>query len=50
MEPRTRGRTFDAQAKGYDWNVTIPKGLPGSVRVANPLDRLIGANINATHR
>jgi hypothetical protein len=44
----TRGRTFDAQAKGYDWNVTIPKGLPGSVRTVNPMDRLIGANINMT--
>ncbi len=45
---QVRGRTFDAQAKGYDWNVTIPQGLPGTVRVVNPLDRLVGASINAT--
>ena len=45
---QVRGRTFDAQTKGYDWNVTIPKGLPGSVRTVNPLDKLVGANINAT--
>ena len=35
--------------KGYDWNVTIPKGLPGSVRTVNPQDRLVGASINATN-
>jgi len=45
---QVRGRTFDAQTKGYDWNVTIPKALPGSVRTVNPLDKLVGANINAT--
>jgi hypothetical protein len=45
---QVRGKTFDAQAKGYDWNVTIPKSLPGSVRIVSPLDRLVGASINAT--
>jgi hypothetical protein len=45
---QVRGKSFDAQIKGYDWNVTIPKGLPGTVRTVNPDDRLVGANINAT--
>jgi len=45
---QVRGRTFDAQTKGYDWNATIPKGLPGSVRTVNPLDKLVGASINST--
>ena len=46
---QVRGKTFDAQTKGYDWNVSIPTGLPGSVRIANPEDRLVGASINSTH-
>ena len=46
---QVRGKTFDAQVKGYDWNVTIPKGLPGSIRTVNPGDRLLGASINATN-
>ena len=33
----------------YDWNVSIPKGLPGSVRTVYPQDRLVGASINATN-
>jgi outer membrane protein assembly factor BamB len=45
---QVRGKSFDAQAKGYDWNVSIPKGLPGSVRTVNPGDRLVGASINST--
>jgi hypothetical protein len=46
---QVRGKTFDAQTKGYDWNVTIQKALPGSVRIVNPLDRIVGASINATN-
>ena len=46
---QVRGKTFDAQVKGYDWNVSIPKALPGSVRTVNPEDRLVGASINSTH-
>lgn len=46
---QARGKTYDATARGYDWNVTIPKGLPGSVRTITPEDRIIGASINATH-
>lgn len=45
---QVRGQTFNAQTKGYDWNVTIPKGLPGSVRAVNPLDKVVGSSINAT--
>lgn len=45
---QVRGKSFDAQVKGWDWNVTIPKGLPGSVRTVNVGDRLLGASVNAT--
>jgi len=45
---QVRGKTFDAQINGYDWNVSIPTGLPGSVRTVNPEDRLVGASINAS--
>ncbi|HEX9261313.1 MAG TPA: PQQ-binding-like beta-propeller repeat protein, partial [Candidatus Bathyarchaeia archaeon] len=43
---QVRGKEFNATLKGYDWNVTIPTGLPGSVRTAKPLDRVIGAAIS----
>jgi outer membrane protein assembly factor BamB len=33
---------------GYVWNVTIPKGLPGSVRRVFAQDRIIGASISTT--
>lgn len=33
-------------SNGYDWNVTIPAGLPGSVRTVKPTDKLIGAAIS----
>ncbi len=46
---QSRGKTFDATQRGYDWNVSIPTRLPGSVRVVNPEDRLVGASINSTH-
>jgi outer membrane protein assembly factor BamB len=39
-----RGRTIDATA-GYDWNMTIPTGLPGSVQAAFFGDRVIGASV-----
>ncbi|MGD0451934.1 MAG: hypothetical protein ABSA79_12895 [Candidatus Bathyarchaeia archaeon] len=42
------GKSFNAQTKGYDWNVTIPKGLPGSVETVTPEDRVIGASITST--
>jgi hypothetical protein len=38
---------FDAN-KGFDLNVSIPTGLPGSVRTIAPLDRVIGAEITTT--
>lgn len=43
---QVRGKQFNASLNGYDWNVTIPKGLPGTVQTVNPLDRLIGASIS----
>jgi outer membrane protein assembly factor BamB len=47
---QVRGKTFNASlTNAYDWNVTIPKGLPGSVRTVYPQDRLVGASINATN-
>jgi hypothetical protein len=45
---QVRGKTFAAQPNGYDWNVTIPQGLPGSVRTVNPLDRIVGASVSMT--
>ena len=45
---QVRGQQINATTKGYDWNVTIPTGLPGSVRTVTPLDRVIGAEITAT--
>ena len=42
------GKTINAQTKGYDWNVTIPKGLPGSIQTVTPEDRVIGASISQT--
>jgi outer membrane protein assembly factor BamB len=41
------GKTYDAQ-QGFEWNKTIPLGLPGSVRVAFYNDRLIGSHNNQT--
>jgi hypothetical protein len=36
-------------AQAWAWNITIPKGLPGSVRAINWTDgRVVGASINAT--
>lgn len=39
------GESINAQAKGFDVNVTVPTGLTGSVRLANPLDRIVGADV-----
>ena len=39
-----------ATTVGIDWNVTIPKGLPGSANGYNPGDRIIGGYINSTGR
>ncbi len=33
---------------GYTWNVTIPKGLPGSVQQVVALDRIVGGAANTT--
>ena len=38
------GTTFDASL-GYEWNETIPTGLPGTARVFLLDDRIIGTNI-----
>jgi hypothetical protein len=36
-------------ARAWEWNITIPKGLLGSVRAINWTDgRVVGSNINAT--
>jgi hypothetical protein len=34
---------------GYQWNFTIPKGLPGSVRAVFTEDKVVGAAVNTTH-
>ena len=33
---------------GYEWNLTIPKNLPGSVRYILLGDKIVGANLNTT--
>jgi hypothetical protein len=43
---QVKGRTYNATERGYDWNVTIPTGLTGSVRTILPTDRVIGAAIS----
>ncbi|MCW4002455.1 MAG: PQQ-binding-like beta-propeller repeat protein [Candidatus Bathyarchaeota archaeon] len=34
---------------GYQWNVTIPRGLPGSAYLYKIDDRVVGSNTNTTH-
>ena len=46
---RPQGIIFNA-SKGYDWNVTIPKGLLGSANAYFPGDIITGGNINSTGR
>ncbi len=45
---QVRGVTYNATERGFDWNVSIPTGLPGSVQEAYPRDRIIGASISTT--
>ncbi len=44
---RPQGIVFNA-SMGYDWNVSIPKGLPGSANAYFPEDRITGGSINST--
>jgi len=37
-----------AAERAWSWNITIPKGLPGSVRAVALGDRVVGSNINTT--
>jgi outer membrane protein assembly factor BamB len=37
-----------AAQRAWAWNITIPKGLPGSVRAVKLGDRVVGSNLNAT--
>jgi outer membrane protein assembly factor BamB len=46
---RPQGIVFNA-SKGYDWNVTIPKGLQGSANAYFPGDIITGGYINSTGR
>lgn len=50
---RPHGNTYNctwnaARHGGYEWNITIPKGLSGSVRGVALDDKIYGANINST--
>jgi hypothetical protein len=38
----------DRVQRAWSYNVTIPKGLPGSVRAVALGDRVVGSNLNAT--
>jgi hypothetical protein len=44
----TGGALTTAAARAWSWNITIPKGLPGSVRAVALDDRVIGSNTNTT--
>ncbi len=46
---RPQGIVFNA-SMGYDWNVTIPKGLPGNANAYFPENRVMGGYINSTGR
>jgi hypothetical protein len=35
-------------ARAWSWNITIPKGLRGSVRAVNLTDRVVGSSVNTT--
>jgi hypothetical protein len=37
-------RTINATQRGMEWNITIPKGLPGSVRAVKLGDKVVGSN------
>ncbi|MEM4733342.1 MAG: hypothetical protein QXD70_02310 [Candidatus Bathyarchaeia archaeon] len=41
-------RTLPLGLSGYQWNVTIPRGLPGSVTAVFEGDRIIGGSITTT--
>ena len=45
---QTQGVTYNATARGYDLNVTVPAGLPGSIQRVFVDDKVIGARVNAT--
>ncbi|HEX7482540.1 MAG TPA: PQQ-binding-like beta-propeller repeat protein, partial [Candidatus Bathyarchaeia archaeon] len=37
-----------AASRAYSWNITIPKGLPGSVRAVALDDKVVGSSTNTT--
>jgi outer membrane protein assembly factor BamB len=45
---RTGGALATGPARAWEWNITIPKGLPGSVREVALGDRVVGSNVNLT--
>ncbi len=50
---RPHGNTYNcvwtaARQGGYEWNITIPKGLSGSVSGVELGERIVGANLNLT--
>jgi outer membrane protein assembly factor BamB len=50
---RPHGNTYDCswdapRHGGWEWNITIPTGLPGSVRGIELDERVVGANANTT--
>jgi hypothetical protein len=50
---RPHGNTYDctwaaARHGGYEWNITIPKGLSGSTNVVKLGESVVGSNVNLT--
>jgi hypothetical protein len=44
----TTSGAADRAARAWSWNITIPKGLQGSVRAVALDDRVVGSNVNNT--
>ena len=44
----SNGQPTTAAARAWAWNITIPKGLEGSVRAVGLGDRIVGSNVNTT--
>ena len=45
---QSNGQLTTAAQRAWAWNITIPKGLPGSVRAVKLGDRVVGSSLNNT--
>jgi hypothetical protein len=47
-DPDGFNRIYTAE-RGYEWNITIPRGLPGSAYLYAPGDRIVGSSTTVNH-